>query len=189
MHKTDIRDQPAYTVAEAARYLKVAPATLRSWVIGRAYPRADGFAQFRPLIRPATKQPPALSFWNLIESHVLRSLRTDHSVSMDALRKAVTPTLEQTVIFKIEWIRSNGAAAFMWGVPKRPDGGKVDYRKTIYASALNEGAFDDNVNALFRKKKGKWTVDKWQIGATDVPWDGLWAREKLPRALFPGPGR
>ncbi|MES1191380.1 MAG: DUF433 domain-containing protein [Steroidobacter sp.] len=90
MQKSDLRDQPAYTLAEAARYLKVAPATLRSWVVGRAYPKADGQAQFKPLIRPATRQPPILSFWNLIESHVLRSLRTEHGVSMDALRKALT---------------------------------------------------------------------------------------------------
>jgi uncharacterized protein (DUF433 family) len=89
MHKTDIRDRPAYTLAEAARYMKVAPATLRSWVVGRAYPKAAGVAHFRPLIHPVTKQPPALSFWNLIEAHVLRSLRTEHGVSMDALRKAL----------------------------------------------------------------------------------------------------
>lgn len=90
MTKKDLRDQPAYTLAEAARYLKVANATLRSWVVGRAYPRGDGQAHFRPLIHPPVKQPPTLSFWNLIEAHVLRSLRTDHGVSMDALRKAIS---------------------------------------------------------------------------------------------------
>ena len=89
MNKTDIRNQPAYTLAEAARYLKLAPATLRSWVVGRAYPKMDSHAHFQPLIHPATKKPPTLSFWNLIEAHVLRSLRTDHGVSMDALRKAL----------------------------------------------------------------------------------------------------
>jgi uncharacterized protein (DUF433 family) len=30
-----------------------------------------------------------LSFWNLIEAHVLRSLRADHGVSIGAVRKAV----------------------------------------------------------------------------------------------------
>lgn len=90
MQKTDIRDRPSYTLAEAARYLKVAPATLRSWVVGRPYPKADGVGHSRPLIHPATKRPPMLSFWNLIEAHVLRSLRTDHSVSMDALRRALS---------------------------------------------------------------------------------------------------
>ena len=87
--KTDLRNQPAYTLAEAARYLKVAPATLRSWVVGRAYPKGEGLAHSRALIGPPVKQPPTLSFWNLIEAHVLRSLRIDHGVSMDALRKAL----------------------------------------------------------------------------------------------------
>jgi uncharacterized protein (DUF433 family) len=86
---SDLRDQPAYTLAESARYLKVAPATLRSWVLGRAYPKTDGSGHFKPLIHPAAKKPPTLSFWNLIEAHVLRSLRTDHGVSMEALRKAL----------------------------------------------------------------------------------------------------
>ncbi len=91
MHKnlSDLRDQPAYTLAESARYLKVAPATLRSWVLGRAYPKTDGPGHFKPLIHPAARKPPTLSFWNLIEAHVLRSLRTDHGVSMEALRKAL----------------------------------------------------------------------------------------------------
>jgi hypothetical protein len=89
MIKTDIRNQPAYSVTEAARYLRVAPATLRSWVAGRPYPKGAGTAHSGPLIRPSRNPPPTLSFWNLIEAHVLRSLRTDHSVKMDALRRAI----------------------------------------------------------------------------------------------------
>jgi uncharacterized protein (DUF433 family) len=85
----DPRDQPAYTLAEAARYLKLASATLRAWIAGRPYPKAGGVARFQPLIRPPQFQPPILSFWNLIEAHVLRSLRTDHGVSVKALRKAL----------------------------------------------------------------------------------------------------
>jgi uncharacterized protein (DUF433 family) len=85
----DPRDQPAYTLAEAARYLKLAPATLRAWVAGRPYPKAGGVARFQPLIRPPQLQPPILSFWHLIEAHVLRSLRTDHGVSVKALRQAI----------------------------------------------------------------------------------------------------
>ena len=30
-----------------------------------------------------------LSFWNLIEAHVIRALRTEHGISMKALRKAI----------------------------------------------------------------------------------------------------
>lgn len=89
MTRSDLRDQPAYTMAEAARYLKVAVATLRSWVVGRTYPKSDGEARFHPLIHPPALQPPVLSFWNLIEAHVLRALRTEHGVSMEALRNAL----------------------------------------------------------------------------------------------------
>lgn len=85
----DGRDAPAYAIAEAAHYLRLPAATLRSWVLGRQYPTAEGGGQFRPLIRPASRKPPLLSFWNLIEAHVLRSLRTEHGVSVPALRKAL----------------------------------------------------------------------------------------------------
>jgi uncharacterized protein (DUF433 family) len=83
------RDFAAYTLTEAARYLRLPAATLRSWVLGRQYPTADGSGQFPPLIQPASRRPPLLSFANLIEAHVLRSLRTDHGVPVKALRSAL----------------------------------------------------------------------------------------------------
>jgi uncharacterized protein (DUF433 family) len=85
----DLRNNPAYTLAEAARYLKLPPATLRSWVVGRAYPKGKGEGHFARLIEPASNPPPLLSFWNLIEAHVLRSLRTQHGVPIQALRNAL----------------------------------------------------------------------------------------------------
>ena len=85
----DLRDQTAYGIAEAAHYLRLPAATLRSWVAGRAYPKTKTVATFHPLIRPARKEPPVLSFYNLIEAHVLRSLRTEHGVAIKELRKAI----------------------------------------------------------------------------------------------------
>jgi hypothetical protein len=76
-------------LAEAARYLRLPAATLRSWVLGREYPTAEGGGEFPPLIRPVSKSPPLLSFPNLIEAHVLRSLRTEHGVPVKALRSAL----------------------------------------------------------------------------------------------------
>jgi len=85
----DARESAAYTLAEAARYLRLPAATLRSWVLGRDYPTADGGGRFPPLIQPASREPPLLSFWNLIEAHMLRSLRMEHGVSVKALRSAL----------------------------------------------------------------------------------------------------
>ncbi|HJQ97883.1 MAG TPA: DUF433 domain-containing protein [Candidatus Polarisedimenticolaceae bacterium] len=88
-NSSDLRDQPAYSPSEAAKYLKLPAATLRSWVAGRSFPKAKGIGEFKPLIHPPRKQPATLSFWNLIEAHVLRSLRTEHGVSLSAVRKAL----------------------------------------------------------------------------------------------------
>lgn len=85
----DLRDQPAYGLAEAARYLKLPAATLRSWVAGRSYPRAEGQGRFAPLIHPPAREPVGMSFWNLIEAHVLRSLRTEHGISIKDVRDAL----------------------------------------------------------------------------------------------------
>lgn len=86
---TDPRNQPAYALTEAARYLKLPVATLRAWTLGSRYPTTQGKSHFQPLICPASRKPPLLSFSNLIEAHVLRTLRTEHGVSVKALRQAV----------------------------------------------------------------------------------------------------
>jgi len=83
-------DTPIYKFLEAARYLKIAPATLRSWVIGRSYPKGKGLAYFKPLIKSPDKEHHLLSFNNLIEAYVLRSIRQEHGVSIKAVRAALT---------------------------------------------------------------------------------------------------
>jgi len=85
----DPRDMPAYTMTEAARYLRLAPATLRSWVMGRPYPKGSEMAFFNPLIQLPDPKITQLSFWNLVEAHVLRALRTKHGVSIRAVRDAL----------------------------------------------------------------------------------------------------
>jgi uncharacterized protein (DUF433 family) len=85
----DPRALPTYGVAEAARLLRIPAATLRSWTFGRRYSTSDGERFFDRLIQPPTDPHDRLSFLNLIEAHVLRSLRTRHGVSMSDVRKAL----------------------------------------------------------------------------------------------------
>lgn len=89
--KTDPRILPAYPLNDAARYLQVPPATLRSWVAGRTYPTAKGRQFFQPLIVPPD-QPHrglALSFINLVEAHVLDAIRRTHGVALPKVRIAL----------------------------------------------------------------------------------------------------
>ena len=87
--KQDARSIPAYSIAEAGRYLRLSPATLRSWFLGRPYPTTRGLSQFPPVLKLAQRDPATLSFSNLIEAHVLRSLRTEHGVPLGAVRQAL----------------------------------------------------------------------------------------------------
>ncbi|MDI6749625.1 MAG: DUF433 domain-containing protein [Pseudomonadota bacterium] len=87
---TDPREQPAYSIAEAASYLDMPAATLRSWVLGRSYQTSTGSRFFQPLIDLADKKKRCLSFYNLIEAFTLNAMRrTDHHISMPNIRKAL----------------------------------------------------------------------------------------------------
>src|SRR3954469_14561195 len=91
----DPRELPAYTVAEASRYVDVPAATLRSWFSGRTYPRVDGIGSFEPVLSPADRRPGHLSFRNLVEAHVLRALRTRHGIRLKTVRQALKTAEER----------------------------------------------------------------------------------------------
>ena len=89
MKDQDVRELPAYGVPEAAHYLLVPRATLRSWVAGMSY-GSDGERRFfKRVIHPAATSPVALSFINLIEAHVLAAIRRRHRVDMPAVRRTI----------------------------------------------------------------------------------------------------
>lgn len=72
--------QPTYTLAEAARYLKMPVTTLRAW-----WPdRADAGSN-----RKSGIVKPQLSFFDLIEAHMLRALRSKRGVALDKARTAI----------------------------------------------------------------------------------------------------
>jgi uncharacterized protein (DUF433 family) len=80
---------PAYAITEAAHYLGIPQATLRSWVLGRPYPTGRGKRFFRPIIELPDKGKHILSFVNLVEVHVLDALRRAHGVPLSHVRKSV----------------------------------------------------------------------------------------------------
>ncbi len=91
----DPRELPAYTVAEASRYVDVPAATLRSWFSGRTYPRVDGIGSFEPVLSPADVHTGRLSFRNVVEAHVLRALRTKHGIRLKTVRQALKTAEER----------------------------------------------------------------------------------------------
>jgi uncharacterized protein (DUF433 family) len=76
----DPRELPNYGLPEAARYLRVPPSTLRAWALGMG-------TGFKPLFTLPRKAPPTMSFFNLVEAHVLGAIR--QYVPMNKIRSAL----------------------------------------------------------------------------------------------------
>ncbi len=86
----DPGERPLYTLREAARYLDVPEATLRTWVRGRDYPVQGGSKrEWSPPLIQTPEGGPLLSFYNLVEANVLAALRREHRISMQRVRQAV----------------------------------------------------------------------------------------------------
>ena len=147
------REVAAYSVAQAAHYLRLPAATLRSWAIGRDYSTTDGKVTFSPLIRPASTNPTMLSFSNLIEAHVLRSLRTEHGVSVKALRRALEFAEQRLGIDRLllrEELRAEGGRVF------------IDrYGELIDLSASGQLAMRKLLEAHL--KRVEWDVDRFPM--------------------------
>jgi uncharacterized protein (DUF433 family) len=78
-----------YLVGEAAHYLGVPASTVRVWSLGRRDERGDTTRRLPSLIKVATRVPPTLSFWNLVELYLVASIRRRHGVSLQKLRRAL----------------------------------------------------------------------------------------------------
>jgi len=89
LSRTDPRTTPAYSVSDAARYLRIPAPTVRSWAFGRQYPTRKGSGHFPPVVTVPDKRQHLLSFVNLIELSALRALRTEHAFKLSAVREAL----------------------------------------------------------------------------------------------------
>jgi uncharacterized protein (DUF433 family) len=69
-----IKILPAYTIADAARYIGMKPSTVREWLRGQ-----------RPIFKDAKG---LLSFMDLVSAHVLHTIRKGYHIPMRQVRKA-----------------------------------------------------------------------------------------------------
>jgi hypothetical protein len=124
-------------------------------------------------------------FRALLAAPAVNGTKTERTAVLDALRVPVRKELKKPVLFKVDHLKMQDGWAFMTGEPQQPGGKAMDYRGTRYQKATDDGVFDDWICALLRRKKGKWTVLRYRIGATDVAWIGWDAEFKAPKGIFP----
>lgn len=79
-------EESAYGLPEAALYLKVPYNTLRYWL--------TGFSKKPPIIEPVETNPIRLSFFNLLECHVLAGMRKIYDLKLPRVRSALIKVAE-----------------------------------------------------------------------------------------------
>src|SRR5258708_22071460 len=77
----DLREVPAYSIAEAAGYLRLPKSTLRAWLLGQG--------TFKAVIDIADRKNRHLSFINLVEAFVLAGICREHAVSFPKICKTL----------------------------------------------------------------------------------------------------
>ncbi len=103
---------PLYRVSEAARYLQIPPATLSQWLkwevdLSQPEPRP-----VEPLIRRPDREAKELSFFNLVEAHLLQVLRIvsgDHRAQIKAALAHVEQQLKTPHLLTCKTFQTNGA--------------------------------------------------------------------------------
>ena len=107
---------------------------------------------------------------------------------METMRKQCEKMLGQKVVFVVSHLKVQSGWAFSTGVPRQPNGKKIDYLKTQFREYVELGVFDDSYCTLLTKVGKTWKVKRFLIGMTDVPWV-VWPKEfGAPKGIFPGAG-
>jgi uncharacterized protein (DUF433 family) len=114
--KPDLRAIATYGIPEAAHYLGVSEETLRSWVLGRKYPTARGIKTAKPIIILPDARKELLSFYNLVEAHVLLFARQVHGLQLQDVRNGIEYVrdhmkVERPLINQVFW--TNGKHLFV----------------------------------------------------------------------------
>jgi hypothetical protein len=100
---------------------------------------------------------------------------------LDLSRPNADKFFGQSIEFLQPNIRLFGNYAFIFSVVQQKGGKELDSKKFKEADM----PIDNNYQAVYLKKNGKWTILKESIGCTDVCWLE-WVEDKtIPTALFP----
>ena len=84
-----VRRTPAYSFTEAAHYLRLPVTTLHAWCAGQDYRSKGRPKHYQRVIQLDGNGHEGLSFFNLVEAHVLSGLRRIHHIPLPKIRHAL----------------------------------------------------------------------------------------------------
>jgi hypothetical protein len=104
---------------------------------------------------------------------------------MNVVRTRVERTLRTKVIFEVHDANRVGDWAFMTAEPKNPNGSAIHYERTPVAKEWKAGVFGGIVVALYKKQGSRWTLRRYNFGASDVEWLDWGKQTGAPKSVFP----
>jgi uncharacterized protein (DUF433 family) len=112
--RTDSRELAAYTYAEAGRLLSIPASTIRAWKRGQTYTYKEEQRRFEEPI--PTQLSRGLSYFDLVEVFILRSLRREYKYELSYIRDALQIAQEEYGIDRLflnEAFRHDGREFFL----------------------------------------------------------------------------
>jgi hypothetical protein len=109
----------------------------------------------------------------------------ERSAVLDAARVPVERDLAQPIVFQVRSLRVSPEWAFLHAVPTRADGKPVDYAKSIYAEAAQDGAFSGEAAVLLARDGAGWRLITYSVGFSDAVWDSWDEEFGAPAWLWP----
>lgn len=147
----DPRDLPRYTYSEAARATRVPASTIAAWVRGQSFRRkAGGSGYSEPVIERPDADDDRLSFYNLIEVHILRVIRRhDDPVKLNIVREARAVAQDRHGISRLlihEDLRWAAGQLFLDQLGKLDHLSRTEQivMREILLDSLNRITFDNN---------------------------------------------
>lgn len=131
----DVRELPAYEVGEVAQYLGLNYVTLYSWLRPITFRAIDGWQEKPIIARPSGSKK--LSFFNLVEAHVVKALRGTHDVPIAEIRAAIDYAEKKLSINRIlvhQDLRTAGGGLFLDRVSELVNigrGGQLALKKVL----------------------------------------------------------
>ena len=108
---------------------------------------------------------------------------------LEVLRTPINKELGQKVEFVVNVMMQKGNWAFAYGMMQQTGGKPLDRSKFVDKEdkeSAEAQIWDDNFQAVLKKKNGKWEIVQRSLGCTDVCWAGWWNEIKgAPRDIFP----
>jgi hypothetical protein len=107
---------------------------------------------------------------------------------LDGIRTPSQKELGQSIQFKVGTFNVLGDWCFLLATIQQANGKDIDIKKIADKDLImgegKDAFFENNIQVVLKKSKGRWTIVRRVLGCTDVCWSDWYVDLKAPKAVF-----